>query len=101
MPRKKTPGRDRLDVKADPALLDLAAAAAAATRTDLSSYVRRALVRQLEEDGFRVPPPAPSSSTRVPAQALSGTRDAAGAGRERPAPGGGSKRRPGRPQKRT
>jgi hypothetical protein len=82
MPRRKTPGRDRLDVKADPALLDLVATAAQAARMDLSSYVRRALVRQLKEDGYTVPPPTPPD--RPPDGPATKTTDSREAAPKRP-----------------
>jgi hypothetical protein len=46
-----------VDLKADPRLLDLADRAARQVGTDLSSYIRQALVRQLRLDGYEIPPP--------------------------------------------
>ena len=55
MPRKKVPGRNRLDVKAEPALLDAASRAATATKRTLNGYVVHALEEQMKRDGFEVP----------------------------------------------
>ncbi len=66
MPKPKTPGRARLEIHWDPAFLDLTAQAAKLVGSDLSSYVRRAIVEQLKRDGFELPlPTAPISSTTL------------------------------------
>ncbi len=71
MPRPKTAGRGRLEIHWDPAFLDLTAQAAKLVGSDLSSYVRRAIVEQLKRDGFELPLPtvstAPTNSAKRPA----------------------------------
>jgi hypothetical protein len=57
MPRDKKPGRDRVDLKADPELIDVVAKAAAWRGMNFSDYVRFAMQEQALRDGFRRPHP--------------------------------------------
>jgi hypothetical protein len=59
MPKKKVPGRGRLDLRASPALLDLADRTARKLGLDLSGYIRLAITERLKRDGEVPPDPNP------------------------------------------
>lgn len=52
MPTPKKPGRDRLELVAEPEWIDLVAQAAAASERSVSGYVRAAVNAQMKKDGF-------------------------------------------------
>lgn len=61
MPNRRTRSRGRLELQADPAWVDFVKDAAGRMGEDLSSYVRAAVTRQLQADGFAgIPPALPS-----------------------------------------
>jgi hypothetical protein len=66
MPRQKISGRGRVDLKADPELIDVVTRAAAYRRMSFSDYVRFAMQEQAQRDGFRVPHPEAGPTDRSP-----------------------------------
>lgn len=59
MPKPMRTGRDRLDYKGDPALIDMVKSAAAKVGWPLSLWVRTAFESLLRSQGFSPPPPLP------------------------------------------
>jgi hypothetical protein len=55
MPSRKVPGRGRLDLRAEPGLIDVADQAARRLGMNISSYIRLAIAERLQRDGFSLP----------------------------------------------
>jgi len=73
MPSRKVAGRDRLEIRADPAWIDQVTEAARRVGCSLSSYVRMALTERMQRDGVNVPPapkPMPATPSTPPAGEL-------------------------------
>jgi len=74
MPSRKVAGRDRLEIRADPAWIDQVTEAARRVGCSLSSYVRMALTERMQRDGIMVPispQPVPATPSTPPAGELS------------------------------
>jgi len=83
MPSKKVAGRDRLEIRADPAWIDQVTEAARRVGCSLSSYVRIALTERMQRDGILVQPttqPALATPSTPPAGELPESLHSANAG---------------------
>jgi hypothetical protein len=68
MPNKRVPGRDRVDLKADPKWVATVAQAAQSVGLNLSSYIRLAVAERLQRDGFTLPAELGTPAEEQPAK---------------------------------